>query len=303
MSFGEAVCFLASMSRPREGGRRGGSDESRLLGRRRPSPRAAGQTSRRRAPRSKGVAQIQTMSDAGRHLTGFALALVLHSGIAMGLAFALHRRPHAVDAVQFDVREAPPRKPVLAPPEPPTPATEPKTKIVKQHRSREAPQPTQTPEQPKPAPKLFGIRPSETAPEGDIAVATGDTTIADPNARLETTGPSDGVVSGGLPGGKEMPVIGPSYDAAYLHNTPPQYPPVARRLRLQGTTTIRVLVSAQGCPKSVKLEKSSGVQILDEAALEAVQHWTFVPARQGNQPIAAEVDVPLHFRLEGTTAE
>lgn len=94
-----------------------------------------------------------------------------------------------------------------------------------------------------------------------------------------------------------LPVIEPSYDAAYLNNPVPQYPAAARRLRLQGTTTVRVLVSPEGHPKTVKLEKTSGARILDEAALDAVQHWLFVPARRGDKPIAAEVDVPVRFRL------
>jgi protein TonB len=94
-----------------------------------------------------------------------------------------------------------------------------------------------------------------------------------------------------------LPVTGPGYDAAYLNNPAPPYPAAARKLMLQGTATVRVLVSPDGRPKSVRLENSSGSRILDEAALEAVQRWSFVPARRGDKPIAAEVDVPVRFRL------
>jgi periplasmic protein TonB len=94
-----------------------------------------------------------------------------------------------------------------------------------------------------------------------------------------------------------LPVIAPSYDAAYLSNPVPQYPAVARRLKIQGTATIRVLVSPEGRAKTVKLERTSGARILDDAALDAVQHWLFVPARRGDKPIAAEVNVPVRFRL------
>jgi protein TonB len=37
--------------------------------------------------------------------------------------------------------------------------------------------------------------------------------------------------------------------------------------------------------------------MLDEAALKAVQGWSFVPARRGSTPFATEVDVPVRFRL------
>ncbi len=139
--------------------------------------------------------------------------------------------------------------------------------------------------------------------------------VASPQpAKTEAHGGVPGGIAGGVPGGvpgggpggaptgEDLPVIGASFDADYLRNEPPKYPAVARRLRLEGTATIRVLVSAQGLPKQVKLQNSSGVQVLDEAALEAVQHWTFVPARRGNNPIPAEVDVPVRFRLDGTAA-
>ena len=99
-------------------------------------------------------------------------------------------------------------------------------------------------------------------------------------------------------GRADMPVIGPNYDAAYLSNPPPPYPAAARRLKLQGTVTVRVMVSADGRPTRVTLEKGSGARILDDAALEAVRHWSFVPARRGDKAIAAaKVDVPVRFRL------
>ena len=94
-----------------------------------------------------------------------------------------------------------------------------------------------------------------------------------------------------------LPVIEPIYDAAYLNNPVPQYPAVARHLKIQGTAIIRVLVSPEGRPKTVRLDKTSGARILDDAALDAVQHWLFVPARRGGKPIAAEVNVPVRFRL------
>ena len=99
-------------------------------------------------------------------------------------------------------------------------------------------------------------------------------------------------------GGEGQPVSGPSYAAAYLRNPAPKYPAAARRLRLQGTATVRVLVSAEGRPLAVTLQETSGTRALDEAALEAVRHWSFVPARRGSRPVAAEVDVPLRFTLK-----
>jgi len=96
------------------------------------------------------------------------------------------------------------------------------------------------------------------------------------------------------PGGS---TIGPLFNADYLHNPKPTYPLIARRLRLEGTTIVRVLVSPAGKAEIVQLATSSGSSVLDQAALNAVQGWLFVPARQGDQPVPAWVDVPIRFRL------
>lgn len=93
----------------------------------------------------------------------------------------------------------------------------------------------------------------------------------------------------------------PGFAAAYLRNPPPRYPLVARRNGEQGTVTLRVLVTREGLPASVNVEKTSGSGHLDSAALEAVRTWRFAPARQGTQPIEAWVLVPIVFRLEGSS--
>jgi len=90
----------------------------------------------------------------------------------------------------------------------------------------------------------------------------------------------------------------PSFNAAYLRNPPPLYPLVARRNGEQGTVTLKVRVTREGIAASVAVEKTSGSFHLDNAALETVRTWRFVPARQGMQPVEAWVLVPIVFRLE-----
>jgi periplasmic protein TonB len=93
----------------------------------------------------------------------------------------------------------------------------------------------------------------------------------------------------------------PRFDATYLQNPPPRYPLVARRRGEEGTVTLRVHVRRDGVPASVRLEKTSGSSVLDNAALEAVRAWRFAPARQGGEAVDAWVLVPIVFRLEGTS--
>lgn len=90
----------------------------------------------------------------------------------------------------------------------------------------------------------------------------------------------------------------PSFNVAYLRNPAPRYPIIARRNGEQGTVMLKVLVTREGAPASVSVDKTSGSAHLDSAALETVRSWRFTPARQGTQPVEAWVLVPIVFRLE-----
>ena len=89
----------------------------------------------------------------------------------------------------------------------------------------------------------------------------------------------------------------PSFGARYLDNPKPGYPMIARRRGLEGTVRLDVRVSAEGIPVAVKVRESGGHESLDEAAVTAVWHWRFVPARRGGEPVEASVVVPIRFRL------
>lgn len=93
------------------------------------------------------------------------------------------------------------------------------------------------------------------------------------------------------------PVAPPRFDAAYLHNPAPEYPLQARRRHEEGAVLLRVEVSAEGGALQVLIEHTSGWRVLDEAALSAVRHWRFEPARQGRDAVAAWVLVPIEFGL------
>lgn len=96
----------------------------------------------------------------------------------------------------------------------------------------------------------------------------------------------------------EPAVTPPAFNAAYLRNPPPRYPPAARRNGEEGTVLLRVLVTVDGAAARVELDRSSGSALLDSAAQDAVRGWRFVPARRGTQNAEDWVRVPVVFRLE-----
>ncbi len=95
-----------------------------------------------------------------------------------------------------------------------------------------------------------------------------------------------------------MSLIPPRPVAGMESNRPPSYPETARRRGNQGRVIVRVNVSADGEPLALSVARSSGYTTLDEAAIAAVRQWRFVPARRFGQPVAAEAEVPIVFRLE-----
>lgn len=93
------------------------------------------------------------------------------------------------------------------------------------------------------------------------------------------------------------PITAARFDADYLQNPKPVYPPMSRRLGEEGKVVLRVRVSRDGHPLTVEIRQSSGYARLDDAAKNAVERWRFVPARQGDEPVEASVLVPLNFTL------
>ncbi len=88
-----------------------------------------------------------------------------------------------------------------------------------------------------------------------------------------------------------------NYRANYAHNPKPYYPPIAKSRGWQGKVLLRVQVSADGTSDAVSVETSSGHEILDESAVEAVKKWRFIPAKRGETPVASSVIVPISFTL------
>ena len=78
----------------------------------------------------------------------------------------------------------------------------------------------------------------------------------------------------------------------------PAYPDSARRLGIQGTTTLRVFVLADGHVAEVSLVQSAGHSDLDQAAADAVRRWRFEPARRGRDAVPMTVTLAFTFKLE-----
>lgn len=93
-----------------------------------------------------------------------------------------------------------------------------------------------------------------------------------------------------------LPTTPAQVDPNYLHRPNPVYPAVSKRLREAGTVLLRVSLDAAGEVRDINVHTTSAYQRLDQAAMEAVRQWRFVPASRGQQSVASTVLVPIEFK-------
>lgn len=190
-----------------------------------------------------------------------------------------------IDASASSTRE----KAVKAQPPAPLPAPAPKATP----RTQSA---TPRPAADKPATLLSST--AAPSPSAATAASTSSTTAAAaPVADSAAATPQPAASAAGGDAGPAGRISPPRFDADYLKNPAPAYPRSSRERGEAGLVVLRVLVSRDGLPLEIDLQRSSGFERLDEAALAAVRHWQFLPARQGGEAIAARVLVPISFNL------
>jgi protein TonB len=248
-----------------------------------------------------------------RSLTAWlAVSIALH--IVAMLVLPGTRTVKSIRPEVLEVRLERVEPPKVIPPAPevkPAPVAPPKPRLKKEKKERaepptpkpvarkEPPAPIETLRETPPAPPILAL------PQADMPVRTSPSAESEPAPRQEAASrPAVVTVAPKADAGsreKSLPVTPPNSSAAYLRNPPPRYPVSARRNGEQGTVTLRVFVTKEGIPRTVSVQTTSGSPSLDEAALEAVKSWRFVPARQGTEPVDASVLVPIVFRLDGVS--
>lgn len=182
-------------------------------------------------------------------------------------------RPIAMEVTIIPV-SAP--KPKLAPPPPPPPAP-----------AKVKPAPKKT--QPKPALKKAPAVQEPTDFSSKQAVF---------EAQAVTQNTTTAATADLAPPTKIEPFIEANISADYSENPTPDYPSLAKSMGWQGKVMLKVQVSEEGLSAAVEIERSSGYEILDESAVEAIKQWRFTPAKHGETPIASSVIVPIIFTLQ-----
>ncbi len=86
-----------------------------------------------------------------------------------------------------------------------------------------------------------------------------------------------------------------STPARYVRCPAPLFPDEARKAGLAGTVLLLAEIDENGRPLAVAVRRSSGHEVLDQAALRAVRNWQFVPARSHGKNIGTRLEIPIRF--------
>ncbi len=194
-----------------------------------------------------------------------ALVLVIH--LAVGMAWWMQPEQPAVAVNEMSVSLAMQVAPVVEPP------------------------PVQPPEPPKPQPKVERSEQPTTKP------VQREMTERAPQV-LPLAPPPPSVPA--APAVATAPVVDtePDYKASYLNNPRPPYPMVARRMSWDGRVILNVEVLAEGACGAVSVLSSSGHEVLDNAAMNTVKTWRFIPAKRAGRAFTQWFKVPINFSLE-----
>jgi protein TonB len=249
-----------------------------------------------------------------------AFACAVHGMVACALllwpAARMAEEPPRVYRVRFAALPSPVQaapEPVAAPgpaapPEPVEPVAPPP------QPASPPPTPAAQPQAPRPAKPARPVEPKRISQRKTTAAAPDRP--AEPEAdrpaapAAASVAPAPGVASpapGAAGQGSGRPAMGSlgglaGYDADAVDVRPtvvrkvlPVYPPQARRLHLAGRVTLRILIDADGAPRSFAVHQASPAGVFEEAALEAARQFRFTPGRIDGKGVATIVLLPFTF--------
>lgn len=172
------------------------------------------------------------------------------------------------------------------------------------------PQVTPTPSQPQPRPAPVPKaaphpRPTAQPAPQPVAMATPTPEPQAPTGVVEPQPPAPPVtaIAAAEPAAPPAPpappkIELPSSSAEYLNNPKPAYPRLSKSLNEQGKVVVRVFIDENGVATKAEIRTSSGYERLDQAALQTVLKWRYVPGKRAGVVEGMWFNVPVNFVLE-----
>lgn len=234
-----------------------------------------------------------------------AFSLGMHALLLGGLLLLAREAPNNVERVyrvtlaEFaPAADTPPAAPAPARAERATPPTSPEPALQKPD-VRPA-----IPVQPKPETKKISPKKSDKASPKEPLAPAQPPLSASQAASVPATPAAPGTQTG--PAGPQPRAVGGlnAYECDSLDQRPSvtrraelEYPAQARRMNIQGSARVRLVVDSSGQPCNCEVVSASPVGYFEEAALKAARNMRFAPGKLKGQPVNSLVELPFIFRL------
>ena len=148
------------------------------------------------------------------------------------------------------------------------------------------------------------VEPSSITPETGFERARAH--AVDVDAWIGVGGSSGALDVGTVEGVAPPPLQAPSVRPVRLHggiqaprktvDVAPIYPALARLTRVDGVVILEAVIDARGAVESVRVLRS--IQLLDQAAVDAVRQWRFTPALLSGEAVPVVMTVTVKFTLQ-----
>ena len=123
--------------------------------------------------------------------------------------------------------------------------------------------------------------------------------VDEPGAAMEPPEPLPAEMTPpSAPAADSTPSVESEEGAAEVYNPPPEYPPGARRQKLQGVVVVEVVVLADGACGDARIVEEGPYPSFGVSALAAVRQWKFQPATRAGVPVSSTQRIRFVFKLQ-----
>lgn len=136
------------------------------------------------------------------------------------------------------------------------------------------------------------VRPGSTSVKVDLQTAKAPPPTTEP--AVAPTVSSTAVVAPATDAAERVR-MSPNATLALTHPVSPNYPLLARQMKVQGSVIMQALISREGSIQD--LQVLSGPAILAAAAREAVKQWRFKPYLQEGQAVETQAKITVNFTI------
>jgi periplasmic protein TonB len=136
------------------------------------------------------------------------------------------------------------------------------------------------------------VRPGSPSVKVDLQAGKAPLTASEPSV---APAPTSTPVAAPATEAAERVHMSPNATSALSHPVSPNYPLLARQMKVQGSVIMQALISREGTIQD--LQVLSGPAILAAAAREAVKQWRFKPYFQEGQAVETQAKITVNFTI------